>query len=114
MSDKEFEPKKYRDNPEAIAAYLTEKFRENNLPDILRAINRIMRAQNVQALAHEAGLRRDRLYKTFGGEIDPQLGRVIALFEGFGVCLAATPLPPKERPSRPKLGRPRKRETHRQ
>ena len=37
----------------------------------LKAISRVMRAQNVQALAREAGLRRNRLYKTFGGEVDP-------------------------------------------
>ena len=101
----------YKDNPGAIAAYLTEKFSENDLPEVLRAINRVMRSQNVQAIARETGLRRDRLYKTFGGKIDPQLGRVMALFEGFGVCLSVTPAPPRERPPRPKIGRPPKRKT---
>ena len=108
MSEAEFDPGRYRDNPAAIAMYLTEKFAENDFLEILRSINRVMRAQNVQAIAREAGLRRDRLYKTFGGEIDPQLGRVMALFDGLGVRLAVTPLPPKKRPPRPKLGRPSK------
>ena len=70
-----------------------------------------MRAQNVKAMAREAGLRRDNLYKTFGGEIDPQLGRVMALFEALGVRLSVMPLKPKERPPRPKLGRPPKTKT---
>ena len=109
MPDAGFDPSCYRDNPDLIAAYLTEKFAENNLSAVLLAINRVMRAQNVQAIAREAGLRRDRLYKTFGGEIDPQLGRVMALFEGLGVRLAVTPLTSRERPPRPKLGRPPKR-----
>ena len=109
MSDAEFDPRHYRDNPQAIARYLTEAFETNDLSTIMQCINRVMRAQNVQALAREAGLRRDRLYKTFGGEIDPQLGRVMGLFEGFGVRFAVMPLPPRQRAERPKLGRPLKR-----
>ena len=108
MSDAEFDPRHYRDNPRAIARYLTEAFETNDLSTIMQCINRVMRAQNVQALAREAGLRRDRLYKTFGGEINPQLGRVMGLFEGFGVRFAVTPLPPRQRAERPKLGRPQK------
>ena len=107
MSDDEFDPKLYRDNPAAIAAYLDEVFRKNDLPEVLIALNRVMRAQNVKAMARETGLRRDNLYKTFGGEIDPQLGRVMVLFEGLGVRLSVMPVKPKQRPSRPKLGRPR-------
>jgi probable addiction module antidote protein len=108
-SDAEFDPRHYRDNPRAIARYLTEAFETNDLPTIMQCINRVMRAQNVQALAREAGLRRDRLYKTFGGDVNPQLGRAMELFEGLGVRFAVTPLPPRERPERPKLGRPLKR-----
>ena len=108
MSDDEFEPSLYRDNPGAIAAYLDEIFAKNDLSAVLMAINQVMRAQNVQAIARETGLRRDRLYKTFGGEVDPQLGRVMALFNGLGVRLAVMPLKPKARAPRPKLGRPSK------
>jgi probable addiction module antidote protein len=108
MSNNEFDPTLYRDNPGAIAAYLDEIFAQNDFPQILQAINRVMRAQNVQAIAREAGLRRDRLYKTFGGEIDPQLGRVIGLFRGLGVRLSVMPCKPDRRPPRPKLGRPLK------
>jgi DNA-binding phage protein len=72
------------------------------------AINRVFRAQNVQAMARDAGLRRDRLYKTFGGRIDPQLGRLMKLPAALNVQLAVLPLPSTPRPPRPKLGRPRK------
>jgi probable addiction module antidote protein len=108
MSNEGFDPTLYRDNPGAIAAYLEEIFAKNELPEILKAINRVMRAQNVQAIAREAGLRRDRLYKTFGGEVDPQMGRVMALFKGLGVRLSVMPHKPEKRPPRPKPGRPHK------
>lgn len=113
MSEAEFDPRHYRDNPQAIARYLTEAFETNDLPTIMRCINRMMRAQNVQALAREAGLRRDRLYKTFGGDVNPQLGRAMELFEGLGVRFVVTPLPPRERPPRPKLGRPKRTDASR-
>ena len=108
MSDRKADAQLFRDNPPAIADYLSDKLDKNDLEEALRAINRVMRAQNVQALAREAGLRRDRLYKTFGGEIDPSFSRVMALFKAMGVALTVKPLPPREIPPRPKLGRPRK------
>ena len=58
--------------------------------------------------AEEAGLRRDRLYATFGGKVNPQLGRVMALFAGLNVQLVVKPLQPKKKAPRPKLGRPPK------
>ena len=97
-----------RDNPIAIAGHLNKAFATNDLHAVLRAINTVMRAQNVVGLAETAGLRRDRLYKSFGGKIDPQLGRVIALFAALDVQLLVRPLPPALKPARPKLGRPPK------
>ena len=107
-SDKTSLQQLFRDNPEAIAAYLTEIFAENELQPVLIALNRVLRAQNVKALAREAGMRRDKLYTTFGGEVDPQLGRVLKLFRALNLRLAVVPLPPRPVPLRPKLGRPRK------
>jgi len=108
MSDKKTDARLFRDNPYAIAAYLSDAFEKNDHDEVLKAICRVMRAQNVQALAREAGLRRDRLYKTFGGEVDPLLSRVMALFNALGIALTVKALPPREIPPRPKLGRPKK------
>ena len=108
MSDKKTDARLFKDNPYAMAAYLSDAFEKNDHDVVLKAISRVMRAQNVQALAREAGLRRDRLYRTFGGEVDPLLGRVMALFNALGIALTVKALPPREIPSRPKLGRPKK------
>ena len=108
MSDKKNDAKIFRDNPEAIAAYLAEAFEKNDVDEVLKAINRVMRAQNVQALAREAGLRRDKLYVTFGGDTEPYLYRVMALLNALGVRLTVKAMPPRPIPPRPKLGRPRK------
>ena len=102
----DFEPAKFRKNPKAIAAYLTEAFDKNDLRAVVLAINSVMRAQNVLALAEATGLRRDLLYKTFRGTSDPRLGRVMELLAGMDVQLVVKPLTPKPKAPRPKLGRP--------
>ena len=99
---------RFRDNPEAIALYLTEALAKNELEPVLKALNQILVGQNVMAVAREAGMRRDKLYKTFGGRVDPTLGRVLALLRAMNVGLVAVPGLPTPAPSRPKLGRPRK------
>jgi probable addiction module antidote protein len=101
-----------RDNDVAIAAYLSEAFAENDFEKVLIALHRAMIAQNVQALAQESGLRRDKTYGTFGGRVDPQLSRVLRMFKALNVRFEVTPLRPREPPLRPKLGRPRKDQTY--
>ena len=95
-----------RDNPTAIADYLTEMFKKNDFGGILEALNVVMRAQNVLALAESTGMRRDGLYKSFNGTKDTQLSRLLLLFEGLGVRIEVRALPAQARPPRPKLGRP--------
>jgi probable addiction module antidote protein len=110
---RKLDPKKYRDNPVMIAQYLTESFDKNEMHVVLDAIKAILQVQNVTALSEVTGMRRDALYRTFGGKADPLFSTILKLFAGLDVRLAALPLPPRERPPRPKLGRPpsRKQET---
>ena len=91
---KKLDPKKYRDNPIAIAHYLTDAFDKNDLSVVLGAIQSIVRA------------RRDNLYRTFRGNADPLFSRILNLLAGFDVRFTVQPLPPSEKPPRPKLGRP--------
>jgi probable addiction module antidote protein len=103
------DPKKLRDNPALIASYLSVAFATDDLSTILRSLREVLRAQNVMALSRATGLRRDKLYTTFGGDVDPHFSRVLRLLEGFGVELIVRErLVTKPKPPRPKLGRPRK------
>ena len=81
----------FRDRPDMIASYLTDAFSENDLECATLALNHVLRAQNVQAIAREAGLRRDKLYRTFGGKVDPQLGRLLKLFAALNVRFEVYP-----------------------
>jgi probable addiction module antidote protein len=106
MSTKNHLKERFRDKPDMIASYLTDAFAENDLERATLALCHVLRAQNVQALAREAGLRRDKLYNTFGGKVDPQLGRLLKLFAAMNVRIQVVPMPERLVPDRPKLGRP--------
>jgi probable addiction module antidote protein len=109
MGMKERDSKQFRDNPTAIAEHLTRALATDDLPTILAAIHDVLRAQNVSALSRVTGLRRDRLYKTFGGEIDPDFSRILKVLKGLDVQLTVKPREVvKPKPPLPKLGRPTK------
>ena len=103
---KKLDLEKYRNNPKAIADYLTEAFEKNDLGAAVIAIKSVMSAQNVQELSEITGMRREALYRTFGGQANPLFGRILTLFAGLDVRFVVHPLPPKEKPPRAKLGRP--------
>jgi probable addiction module antidote protein len=105
------QPSPQFDNPFAIADYLTEAFSKNDFAGILIALKTVVKAQNVKALSEVTGMRRDGLYKTFGGTgglKDPNLSRLLRLFEALDVQITLKPVPPRKKPPRPKLGRPPK------
>jgi|KBSMisStaDraftv2_1062788.scaffolds.fasta_scaffold1118476_1 probable addiction module antidote protein len=95
-----------RDNPVAIADFLTRAMETNNLEIIVTALGAVIRAQNVLAVSEAAGLRREGLYRTFSGNGDPRIGRLLKLFAALDVQLVVKALPRKPKPPRPKLGPP--------
>ena len=82
---------RFGDNPKAIALYLTKSLAKNELKQVLKALNQILIGQNVMAVARKTGMRRTALYRSFGGEINPPLGRVLALLGALNVRLVAVP-----------------------
>ena len=100
--------KKYRDNPELISTYLNEALASDNVTVFAVAVGRVMRDQNVVALAEETGLRRENLYRMFTGSRDPTLGNTMRMLAALGVRFvveARTSINLK--PPRAKLGRPK-------
>ena len=101
---------RFRDDPKAIALYLTKSLAKNELEPVLKALNQILVGQNVMAVARKTGMRRATLYKSFGGKSNPSLRRVLALLGALNVRLVVVPCRESiPEPLRPKMGRPRKR-----
>jgi probable addiction module antidote protein len=106
LADKKILADLFRDNPDAISVYLTEKLEKNNFDATRTALGLIVQAQNVQILARDAGLRRDTLYKTFGGKVDPHLSRVLKVFGALNLHFQVVPsakcdFPPQQHLSPP-------------
>ena len=92
------DPKSLRDNPAAIAEYLNKALAKNDLQTILQALKFVVRAQNVMALAEVTGMRRQSLYRSFSGDTNPTIDRVLGLLAGLGVGLITQPLPKRTKP----------------
>jgi len=84
-----FDAAEYLDTPEAIAAYLTEAFETNDPAFITDAIGTVARARGMTAVAKEAGLARENLYRALSSEGHPEFGTVIKVLASFGVHLHA-------------------------
>ncbi len=88
---KPFDAADYLDSPEMIAAYLTEAFESDDPAAIAMAIGAVARARGMSAVAEQAGLSRENLYRSLGGEAKPEFGTVIKVLHALGMSLIAQP-----------------------
>jgi probable addiction module antidote protein len=110
-NDNKILARQLRDNPELIAGYLTHAFEANEFEEAVFALREVTHAQNVSSLGRAAGIPRRTFYKTFSGEVDPQLSRILKVFVALNIRFTVVALPHRQRSPRPTLGRPRKRPT---
>jgi probable addiction module antidote protein len=86
-----FDAAEYRDDPKMIAKYLNLALATGDAALITKAIGDMVRAQGMTRFSQKAGLRRDGLYRTFGGEIRPAFATVVEVLIALGVQLEAKP-----------------------
>src|SRR3569832_2369249 len=95
-SNKAMLAKLFRDNPAEIAIYLTEQMRENDFDAARTGLGLVVQAQNVQRLARDTNQRHKTHNRTFGGRIDPQLSRILRLFDALNVQACVMPADPSD------------------
>lgn len=93
---KAFDAADYLDSPEIIAAYLTEAFESDDPALIARAIGAVARARGMSAVAEQAGLSRENLYRSLGGEAKPEFGTILKVLHALDITLVAQPLSARE------------------
>ncbi len=91
---KSFDPADYLDSPDMIAAYLTEALELDDAAEIAMAIGAVARARGMTAVADKAGLSRENLYRSLGGEAQPEFGTIIKVLHALGIDLIAQPQVP--------------------
>lgn len=79
------------DTPEAVAAYLEAAFEDGDPKVIAHALGVIARARGMTAVAKDAGVTREALYKALSMEGDPRLSTLLGVMKALGVQLIAKP-----------------------
>jgi len=87
-----FDVADYLDSPEMIAAYVTEALDSGDASLVAMAIGAVARAKGMSDVAEKAGLSRENLYRSLGGQAKPEFGTVIKVLHAMGLTLIAQPL----------------------
>jgi len=80
--------------PEEMAAYLEACIEEANgdAAFVAKALGDIARAKGMAAVAREAGLSRESLYKALSGDRMPGFDTILKVVRALGIELHASPL----------------------
>jgi probable addiction module antidote protein len=89
-----FDAAELLDSPEAQAAYLSEIMEGGDPAEIAQAIGTVARARGMTAVAREAGMGRESLYKALSGEGNPEFGTIMKVLEALGLGLSVNPKHP--------------------
>ncbi len=75
---------------EAIAAYLEAAFEDGDPKMIAVALGDIAKAKGMSAVAKEAGVTREALYKSLSDRGDPKLSTLIGVMRALGLRFTVT------------------------
>lgn len=87
-----FDAADYLATPEARADYIAAALEEGDAIEIRRALNTVARSLGMTAIAEEAGLGRESLYKALGDTGNPEFATVLKLMKAMGLKLSALPI----------------------
>jgi probable addiction module antidote protein len=94
-----FDAAEFLDTEEAQAAYLQEAFATGDPAYIARSVGTVARARGMSAIARDAGVGRESLYKALSGEGNPEFGTIVKVLSALHLALSVKPLAVME-PSR--------------
>lgn len=83
----------YLDSEEAILAYIEAAFEDGDPELIKKALGDVARARGMTAMAKQAGVTREALYKALSEKGDPKLSTLLGVMKALGVQLSAKPVP---------------------
>jgi len=83
----DFDPSAFLDNEEVIAEYLTAALEDGNPDVFLAAIGNVAKAKGMTAIARDAELGRESLYKAFAPGAKPRYDTVMKVLQSLGVKL---------------------------
>ena len=91
-----FDAAEYLADAEAQAELLAEAFETGNSTFIANALGVVARARGMTAIARDAGVTREALYKALSETGDPKLSTLLGVLRALGVKLSVAPAIPAE------------------
>lgn len=82
-----FDASLYMESAESQSELLSEAFESGNAAYIAAALGVIARARGMTAIAREAGVTREALYKTLSAEGDPKLSTLLGVMKALNLSL---------------------------
>jgi len=88
-----YDPAEDLGSDEAIATFMAEAFQTNDAGYISHALGVVARAKGMAQIAHQTGLSREQLYRSFSAQGNPTLKTTIAVMSALGISLTAKASP---------------------
>jgi probable addiction module antidote protein len=85
----QFDSSEYLDSPEAAAEYLTAALETGDASFIATSIGDVARARGMTEIARQAGLSRENLYRSLGGDSKAEFDTIMRVLTALGVKLSA-------------------------
>ncbi|WP_026285503.1 addiction module antidote protein [Thiomonas sp. FB-6] len=86
-----FDPAELLDSDETIAAFMADAFESGDAGYIAQALGVVARARGMSEIAHETGLSREQLYRSFSARGNPTLKTTLAVMKALHIELTAKP-----------------------
>jgi probable addiction module antidote protein len=86
-----FDAAEHLDGPEAIAEFITAALETGDAAFVAHAIGTAARARGMAAIAADAGLSRESLYRSLSGETKPEFDTIMRVLAALGVRLEVKP-----------------------
>ena len=84
-----YDPAEDLASDEAIASFMAEAFQTNDVGYISHALGVVARAKGMAQIAHQTGLSREQLYRSFSAQGNPTLKTTLAVMGALGITLSA-------------------------
>ena len=84
---REFDMTRYLNTPEQVAAFLDEALHDEDPNMFIVALGEITKAQGMTALAQQAGVGRESLYKSLSEQGNPSFATVRKILDALGIDL---------------------------
>ncbi len=86
-----FDAARYLDDDETIAAYLDEAMATGDAAYIVKSLGTVARARGMTQIAKDAQMSRESLYKSLGGDGNPEFATVLRVIGALGMRLSVEP-----------------------